>query len=164
MPIIDLVIIAILVISSLISLSRGFIKEALSLASWIIAGWIAFNFSSNFATLLEGVIAINSVRIAVAAVILFIITVVIGSVLVFIITAMVDKSGLTSTDRSIGMAFGLIRGVLIVVGLIYIANLTPVPEDEWYKQSLLVPHFNTLASHLSVFIPEEVKKYMSFGF
>jgi membrane protein required for colicin V production len=164
MPVVDLVIIAIILISSVISLFRGFVKEALSLSSWIAAGWIAFNFSSNLATLLEGTIGINSVRVAVAAVILFIVTIIIGSVLVFIITAMIDKSGLTSTDRSIGLVFGLIRGVLIIVGLIYIINLTPIPQDEWYKKSLLVPHFNALAEQLSGFIPDEVKKYMDFGF
>lgn len=145
MAIIDWVIIGIIVISGLISLVRGFIKEALSLASWVTAFVIARIFSANLATLLEGQIGTQSIRWMVAFVVLFIGTLFVLAMINYLLSHIVKATGLTGTDRALGMVFGAIRGLVIAVALVFFAQFTPVPEDLWWQESTLIPHLEVFA-------------------
>ena len=136
----DWFVLGILGISTLMSIRRGFVREALSLASWIAAVVVARLFSGHVAVLLEGQIETASLRLGASYLILFIGTLMVGSVINFVMGEFVKMTGLTGTDRFLGMFFGMARGALIVLvivaGLHYVA---PVKEDDWYKNSRLVP-------------------------
>ncbi|TNC92127.1 MAG: colicin V production CvpA, partial [Thalassolituus sp.] len=120
MTVIDWVILGVIVVSGLISLMRGFVKEALSLVSWVVALFVARFFSGNLATLLEGQIETNSLRWVVAFVILFVATLFVMALINYLISQIVKATGLTGTDRVLGMVFGMVRGLLIVVVLVYL--------------------------------------------
>lgn len=138
----DWTIVAILVLSGLISIKRGFVKEALSLATWILAVIIAFLFSERLAVLLADSIATPSVRELVAFAILFIATLLVGAMVNYLIGELVRITGLSGTDRVLGMIFGLARGFIIVMALlIFLPSLIPVNKDGWWHESRLVPHF-----------------------
>ena len=141
MTVIDWVILAVVVVSCLISLKRGFVKEALSLASWIAAFVIARLFSGNLATLLDGMVETNSLRWIIAFVILFAGTVTIGAMVNHLVVEMVRMTGLSGTDRVFGMVFGLIRGLLVLVAIVYGLQFTMVPQDAWWNDSVFIPHF-----------------------
>ena len=79
----DLVIIGIILISALISLVRGFVKESISLASWILAGFIAFRYFATFAELLLPYIESPTLRTGTAFSILFVCTLIIGAIINF---------------------------------------------------------------------------------
>jgi membrane protein required for colicin V production len=162
MAIVDWVILIILVASGLISLKRGFVKEALSLASWIIAFIIARMFSGNLATLLEGHIDTNSIRWLVAFVVLFAGTITIGAMINHLITEMVRLTGLGGTDRFFGMLFGFIRGAVILVAIVFGLQFTPVPQDAWWQESLFIPHLSTIADWARKTLPGATSQLMSF--
>ena len=137
----DWLIIVVIVISALISLKRGFVKEALSLVTWILAFVIARTFSFNFSTLLVDYIDTYSVRVAAAFFLLFVLTLIVGSLINYLITSLIKMTGLTGTDRLLGMVFGMARGALLVVVAVALLKLTPMAQDVWWRESYLIPHF-----------------------
>ncbi|MGD2019774.1 MAG: CvpA family protein, partial [Thiohalocapsa sp.] len=68
----------------------------------------------------------------------------------------VEKTGLTGTDRLLGMVFGAGRGAVVVALLVFLASLTPVVEDPWWAQSDLLPRFQLLADAMLDLVPPEV--------
>lgn len=142
---VDLVIVAIVLISSLISLSRGFVKEALSLVIWIFAGVVAWMFGGSLAHHLQPYIDIPSVRTIAACALLFVVTLLVGGLINFLLAQLIRATGLTGTDRLLGMIFGAARGLFLVVILIGLLSLAPVEQDTWWQQSTLIPHFLLIA-------------------
>jgi membrane protein required for colicin V production len=142
---VDWAIIAIVVISSLISLSRGFVKEALSLLNWIVAGVVAWMFGGALAEHLTGYIETPSARVIAACAILFVVTLLVGALISYLIGELIRVTGLSGTDRFLGMVFGAARGALLVVVLVGLLSLAPVQEDLWWQQSSLLPHFLLVA-------------------
>ncbi|WP_077044495.1 CvpA family protein [Pseudomonas sp. KK4] len=142
---VDWAIVAIVAISALISLSRGFVKEALSLVTWIIAGAVAWMFGGSLSEYLAGYIQTPSARVIAGCAIMFIATLIVGAMINYLIGELVRVTGLSGTDRFLGMAFGAARGVLLVVVAVGLLSLGPVQQDEWWKQSQLVPRFLLVA-------------------
>ncbi len=142
---VDALILGILVISSLISLSRGFIKEALSLVTWIVAGVVAWMFGGSLAHHFEPYLDTPSVRVIAACAILFIVRLLVGALVNFLLAQLVRATGLTGTDRLLGMVFGAARGLLLVVIIVGLLSLAPVQSDSWWQQSTLIPHFLLIA-------------------
>ncbi|WP_150303798.1 CvpA family protein [Pseudomonas saliphila] len=149
---VDWVIIGTVVVSALISLTRGFVKEALSLTTWVIAGLVAWMFGGAFADLLIGYIETPSLRVIVACGILFVLTLILGGLLNYLIGQLVVATGLSGTDRFLGMVFGAARGVLLVVVAAGLLSLAPVEADDWWRQSQLIPHFLLVADWSKDFI------------
>ena len=138
----DWVLVAIIGVSSLISVKRGFVKEAISLAIWALAFFIAVAFDDRLAVLLQGVVESASLRFMISFVVLFAATLVVGSMVNYLLGELVRMTGLSGTDRLFGMAFGLARGIIVVMTiLILLPTVFPVRQDEWWQQSLLIPHF-----------------------
>lgn len=138
----DWSIVVIVAISSLMSLQRGFIREALSLVTWVVAFVIARVFSGSLSVYLTDVIDSPAMRLIAAFAGLFIVTLIVGAVVGALIKALVTATGLTTTDRVLGMGFGAVRGGLVVVVIIIVLKLIPEIQNEvWWKQSVLIPHF-----------------------
>jgi membrane protein required for colicin V production len=154
---VDYVIVAILALSAVIGLARGLIREVLSLIIWVVAVLVAWTFYHSVADQLTPWLSTPSVRIGVAFVILVLVVLILGAILGQILTTLVDKTGLTGTDRLLGVVFGAARGALLVALLVYLAALTPMPEDLWWKESRLIGHFQTLADRVLALIPPEVE-------
>ncbi|MGH8353322.1 MAG: CvpA family protein [Pseudomonas sp.] len=142
---VDWAIIAVISVSSLISLKRGFVKEALSLLTWIIAGVVAWTFGGALSQHLTEFIEMPSARVIAACAILFIATLMVGALVNFLIGELVRVTGLDGTDRLLGMVFGAARGALLVVVLVGLLSLAPVQQDPWWQQSSLLPHFLMVA-------------------
>lgn len=143
---VDWVILSIIGLSAVISLLRGFVREALSLAGWIAAFLIAKAFYEPLSEMLVEQIPTNSIRLGVAWVGLFVITLFIAGIINYLVGKLVDKAGLSGTDRLLGMIFGAIRGVLIVALIVLgLTQFTPVNKDEWWSQSSLLPHVERVA-------------------
>lgn len=160
---VDYLIIGIILISSGISIVRGFIKEVLSLASWILSFWVAMMFYSHLSTLLIRYIDVPSVRFFVAFFILFVVTLVLCALVNHVISQVVEKTGLTGTDRSLGVVFGILRGIAIVTILVLAAGATPMPNDSWWQNSLLLEHFEKLAIWVRDLLPADIANYIEYN-
>ena len=145
---VDIVIAGIIVISVLFSLMRGFVREALSLAGWLASFWVALTFAGDLAEFFLSGISVPSLRITVAFTILFVLTLVIMALINKLASQLVKKSGLSGTDRMIGMIFGVVRGALIVSVLVLLAGFTAMPQDLWWQESVLIDVFHEFATWL----------------
>ncbi|MEJ2143343.1 MAG: CvpA family protein [Gammaproteobacteria bacterium] len=154
---VDIVIPGIIVVSALISLMRGFVREALSLVGWLAAFWIALTFADDLANLFLAGISVPSIRIIVAFTILFVVTLVIMAIINNLARQLIKKSGLKVTDRMIGMLFGLARGVVVVSVLVLLAGFTTMTQDLWWKESVMIDVFHEFAVWLQQLVAPEIK-------
>lgn len=137
----DWAILGILTVSSLISLKRGFIKEALSMVNWVLAFIIAMTFRDQLSSMLESQIDVPSLRDMVSFAILFAATLIVGAMLNNLLGELVRLTGLSGTDRTFGVMFGFIRGFVIVMAiLLLLPGVIPIDQDSWWKDSLIIPH------------------------
>ncbi|ROR32721.1 CvpA family protein [Inmirania thermothiophila] len=159
---IDYVIVAVVAVSALVSLWRGFVREVLSLAAWGLALWVGLAFSDEVAGLLSGVVALPSARAALAFLGLFLATLILGGWVNFLIGRLVDRTGLSGTDRLLGALFGAARGVVLVAALVLLAGLTPLPQDPWWRDSALIGPFQDLALWLRQYLPRDIAANFRF--
>lgn len=160
---VDYTIIVLILISSVIGLLRGFIKEAVSLFIWLIAIWIGLTYSRTFSVLFEDFIDSPSARIATASALLFFTTLILGAMISYLLGELVNRTGLTGSDRFVGMIFGIARGLVVVSIVIMLAGLTPLPEDSWWKESILIPPFQSLAVWLRNHVPSDLGQVISLN-
>jgi membrane protein required for colicin V production len=85
-----------------------------------------------------------------------------GALIGFLMRKLVATSGLSGSDRMLGMVFGLLRGLAIVTIAVLILKFTPLPQDPWWKESRLLPTFENAARWLTTKLPPEVTHYLDF--
>jgi membrane protein required for colicin V production len=108
----------------------------------------------------EHVIELPSARIIVGYGLCFVAVLILGALLRFVISRLVESTGLSGTDRLLGMLFGLVRGVLLVTLLVFLIGFTAFTRDPWWQQSVLLPQFQHVAAWLGQQVPPGVRDYI----
>ena len=138
----DWAIIAVLGVSALISVVRGFVKEVVSLLIWLTAAIVASIFHDQLAAVMADLIDTPSLRMLAAWIILFVAVLLVGSILNYLLGKLVQATGLSGTDRLLGLLFGTARGLIILMVILTILpKMLPVTEDQWWLESTLIPYF-----------------------
>jgi len=158
----DFVIVVIILLSSGISLIRGFVKEALSLATWLAALWVALTFAYRLDAMLAGTIDSPSIRFITSFSALFLLTLVAGALLNHLASTLVKKTGLSGTDRMFGVVFGAARGIAIVAVIVMGAGLTSLPKESGWRDSMLIPQFQEMAVWLRSYLPSDIASNIRF--
>ncbi len=142
---IDWVIVGILTFSTLLSLWRGFAREALSLAAWIVAFVAARLFADPVAALMAGVIDNETARYLAACVIIFVGVLVLGTIATAVIAKLIKLTGLSLLDRLLGTVFGFTRGLIVVLVIVFVAReLLPVQNQRALQNSVIMPHLEMI--------------------
>ena len=157
----DYIIFAVLGVSVLIGLWRGLISEVLALAVWAAAFWVAWTFGPSVAGYFEHSIQLPSARILVGYGICFLVVLIAGALLRFLVSKLVEGTGLSGTDRLLGMVFGFARGVLLVTLAVFLLGFTAFVRDPWWQESVLLPQFKGMAAWLGERVPDSVRHYLN---
>ncbi len=142
---VDWVICGVIGISALFSLFRGFVREAISLLLWLFAFGLALALSGRMAQLMVDWISHPPLRQILGFAILFFATLIVGGLVGQLFSALVKKAGLGAFDRLLGMAFGAVRGALIVlVAIMVVPFVISVENQAWWNESRLIPEFRMM--------------------
>jgi len=156
----DYAIIAVLGLSVLMGLWRGFIGEVLALAVWACAFWVAWVAGPALAERFSASISTPSARVILAYGLSFLAVLVAGAIVAYLVRKLVEGSGLSGSDRLLGMVFGLVRGLALVVFVVLLLGFTPFTRDPWWHQSQLLPGFERGANWVAARLPDEVARYL----
>ncbi len=140
----DWLMVAIIAASALASLWRGFVREAISLAAWFAAFTVATMFGPALESQLSAAIERPQIRQLSAFLLLFVATLLVCSLLGYLLSQLLKVTGLGFIDRLLGMAFGLVRGAIVVLALVLLVKLlleNTGSHPAVYQQSVLIPHF-----------------------
>lgn len=152
---VDWCLLAAFAVSILVGVLRGFTREVLGLASWVLALVAAFLFAPSAADYLEPHIELPSIRIAASYGLVFIGGLLLGAVITALISMLVRKSPLSGVDRMVGGGFGVVRGVLLSAVVVALLGLTPARQDPWWKESLFIGQLEPLADGFRKMLPED---------
>lgn len=142
---VDWVVVAIVSLSTLLSLLRGFTREALSLLGWIAAFIIAYVFAGELASRMTGLISNITARYIAAWLLLLVGVLLVTGLVSMLMAQMVKATGLGTLDRLLGTIFGFARGVIIVLVLVFlIRELLPPRDQVWLYQAHLMPQIDAL--------------------
>jgi len=161
---VDLVILAVILFSVVISFMRGFRREAMSLATWIAAIAITLVFTSRFSVLLPiDTVQSPQARATISALSLFIGTLFMGNLINWVFERIISKSAIGNVDRAIGVVFGVLRGIIIVSLLVLAANLVPeLRQEGWWRDSSALPKFQDIAESIHKRLPDGIAQHFDF--
>ncbi|MDT8428160.1 MAG: CvpA family protein [Pseudomonadales bacterium] len=136
---VDTVILAIIVISAVFGLWRGLIREVLSIIAWVLAIAVARFYSADLAPVFNTWINSESIRYVLAFALLCIATLLLAGLINHFMAKLISFTGLKSTDKLLGALFGVARGFLIMVIVLYFTQPF-YQEATWWQQSMLIPY------------------------
>lgn len=148
MNLIDVLFALVVAVSLLVGIWRGFLRELLSLVSWLAAAYLAWRFHGLLMGPLAGVIASAGARQAAAVLILFVAAVIVLALVSHLLVGLLKSSPLRGTDRVLGAVFGTARGVVLVAAAVLLVEATPLQKSLWWTGSALVPQARVSAQWL----------------
>ncbi len=155
----DLVIVAIIGVSTLLSFFRGFFGEFLSLAGWVFAIGMPLYFTHEFAAFLPDTIESPTARVSISAATLFIGSLVASGIMTFLLRRVLSVTGLGIADRVLGSGFGAVRGVVIVALIALAATASvSIPQERWWNESALLPHVLRISKVIHSRLPAEIAR------
>lgn len=150
----DYVIIAAILISGLVGAARGLLREAIALASWIVALIFAWHFSDLIEPRLGGVLSAPEVKAWVARLIILLGVLLIGALIGALAHQFVRLSIFSGMDRLGGFAFGALRGLLLFGIFVMLGQLLKLDRDHWWRNSHLIPVGESVANGLRFLVGE----------
>jgi len=154
---VDYAILGIVLISALIGVGRGLIRELLSLGVWVAALGGAWLYHLDVAEMLVAQVSNPSARLAIAFVGLVLAILILGAIVGAILTALVYKARLSGLDRALGFFFGAARGAVLVAMAVFLGALTPLPDEAWWQESRTIAQFRSGADWILSLVPPEIQ-------
>ncbi len=162
MTLFDWVVLGVIVASLLLGLWRGVVGELLALAAWILAFFAALEFGATVGQSVFSGIADPALRSLAGYAGLFVGVLVLMALLRLAVRGLIKALGLGLSDRLLGMVFGALRGVLVVVLGVAVAGMTPAPRQGWWRQATLAPPLETAVLAMKPWLPADVAKRIRF--
>jgi membrane protein required for colicin V production len=157
---IDVVILLIIAVSVIFSVIRGFARDAISLAAWVLAFVIALALAEKFASILPGSIEDPKVRLGISITVLFVATLIMGMLANFLLAGFVNMTKMSNLDRSLGALFGFVRGVIVVCAMVVLGAFISLNETGWWRESKLIPLHVWVIHHTAPVLPDGVAKFI----
>lgn len=148
----DYLILGVLILSMLLGLIRGFVREALGVISWLGGLWLAWRYAHVVEPLLAGRVGDPPVSTWVARTLIVIGVLVLGWILAGILSYMLRHSGLSiMVDRLLGLVTGFVRGAVVVAVFVLLGQFVQLTQTSWWEGSRLMPYASEAAGWLQSF-------------
>jgi membrane protein required for colicin V production len=158
---VDWILLGVLLFSMLLGAWRGLVYEVLAVLGWAASFYVAQWFAPQVATLLPISSASEPVRYAVAFVLIFIAAVFVAGLLAFLLKKLVEAMGLRPVDRTLGAAFGVVRGVILLLAATVVMDMTALKASNWWQASQGAAMLTTTLKGLKPMLPEQFSKYLN---
>jgi len=145
----------VVVTSTIVGLARGFVREAVALAFWIVGLWLAWTFGYVIEPYLGGYLAGPAVRPWVGRLGVLVVVLVVGHLVGLAMRYFTHGAGLGAIDRLIGMLFGVLRGLVLVGVIVICGELLHVNHEPWWHRAKLIPYGETLGDWLRAMVGEK---------
>ena len=149
----DVGVLAVLALSTVLAFVRGIVREAIALASWVIAFVLVFAYGDRVTALLPQFEAAPAARPVLAYALIFGIVLVAGALAALALAKAIRAIGLGFVDRFLGAVFGAARGIALALLFVLVAGLTALPRQDWWQNALLAPALATAALALRPWLP-----------
>ena len=159
----DLAILAVILLSTLFAFLRGVVRELIALVAWVVGFVGAIAFAPTVGAWIPEIPGYPAVRYLIAFAVILIAALVIGAIIAGPLARVIRAAGLGFVDRFLGSIFGMLRGLLVIVGFVLVAGLTTLPRADWWQNSALAPAFSTGALALKPWLPERWAERLDYS-
>ncbi len=157
MTVLDLFVIVVVLISAILAMVRGFVREALSIASWVVAAAAAYFLYKPVVPLLRPYISSGTVQVIVSAAAVFFVALIVASYITMKISDFVIDSRVGAVDRALGFLFGAARGILLLVVALLFFNWLVQPSPTWVANARSKGMLEGLGARLMAALPQDVE-------
>ena len=161
MTTVDWVLLAVLVFSMLLGAWRGLVYEVLSVLGWAVSFYAAQYFAPAVASWLPLQSSSETVRYAAAFVLVFVAAIFATGLLAFLLKKLIAAIGLRPVDRTMGAAFGLVRGVILLLAAAVVMDMTAMKNSAWWQESKGAPILTATLKGLKPVLPEKFASYLN---
>ncbi len=144
----DYIVLAVILCSAVVGAFRGFLREVISVISWILAFWLAWRFAPSLAPKFGGALQDPVYGVWAARGLIFLLVVIAGYILGAVVNHFVRLSMFSGLDRLLGFLLGVVRGLVVIGVAIMLAQALRLDDETWWKQSRLVAALQPLAGML----------------
>ena len=160
MAAVDWILMGVLGFSLLLGAWRGLVYEVLSVLGWVLSFYAAQLLAPQLAELLPIRSASESIRYAAAFVLIFIASLFACGLLAFLLKKLVQSIGLRPVDRTLGAAFGLVRGLILLLATTVVINMTALKASDWWQESKGALALTAILKGLKPALPERFGQYL----
>ena len=157
----DGLLLAVLLLSVLLGAWRGLVYEVLSVASWVAAFVLAQGYADEAALMLPLDSLSPPLRLAVGFLVVFIAVAFAGGLLAWLVKKLVASVGLRPVDRILGSAFGLARGVVMLLAFAVVVSMSPMRDAAWWEDSVVADALVGTLHAIKPLLPEPVARYIA---
>ena len=150
----DIAVIVIIVLSALLGWWRGFMYELFSLIGWIAAYIVARTFSAQVLPYVPEAVGAENMRSAAAFALLFIVTLLFCALLAWFLARLAKFAGLSGMDGKFGAIFGVLRGAMVVLALVWLGGLSGMPQKSWWRDAWSSKPLQQAALYAKDYVPE----------
>lgn len=163
MTLFDYTVLLIIGLSVVVSVMRGAVRELLALLGWVLAGWLAVHYSPLAAAYLPAGIPDQGLRLLAGFIAIFALTLLLTTLVSIALSHVVKSIGLGGVDRAVGLFFGLVRGLVVVMALVIGASLTTLPQQPFWQTAMFSAPLEALALSLKPWLPVALANQMKFN-
>lgn len=155
---VDYIILAIVIISAVMGLVRGLLREAIAVITWFLAIVLAWSFGPSLEPYLGGILVGSPLRIWAARAIIFVGVLLLGGAISVVVSHYVRVSMFAGLDKFLGFVFGIVRGIVIVGAFTIAVQALRMDEDASWKRSRLMPYAIGVADALRGIVGEKLER------
>ena len=159
--VVDWILLAVLVFSMLMGAWRGLVYEVLSVLGWVVSFYAAHYFAPLVSGWLPMQSSADAVRYATAFVLVFVVAVFTAGLLASLLKKLTEAIGLRPIDRTMGAAFGLVRGAILLLAASVVVGMTDLKQSDWWQDSKGAPILTAALNGLKPVLPDQFTKYLN---